>query len=320
MDLYKFFNRVYNNQVSNTELAKFIIDNKEYSKAIINDLIEYEKNESVRNDKDCWKDFRNSILNAYSKSSKKTFPFFVKLRGVPNNHSNLYLLIHNIDFIISYLEQKKQNKFSKGYYSPHITYESYKRFDAIIDKFADEITNNIENNQLQYKNLLSRVNELKSKLDHCIGIIENNKNEFFMVEMHNPYQYDKENNWYKLIYDDLISLNNIVLYFNAINDLNHESKTEPNIDAQNKMQKVLLIIEFGIIDYLKNECNISETQSFKILGTLTDINYDLIRRYKQGYKQGKDFPNKSNNNNPETEPNRIWLTNLLNTYKINKIK
>lgn len=99
------------------------------------------------------------------------------------------------------------------------------------------------------------------------------------------------------------------------------TKDEPqqnteNIDSKSSMQTVYLLIKMKFLEHLRS-MGLSDTQAYKVMGTLTKIEWGLIRRYYSGYSNGKDFPNKPNNNNPDNENTRVWLTNLLNEYKIN---
>jgi len=109
--------------------------------------------------------------------------------------------------------------------------------------------------------------------------------------------------------------------FNEVEKTQSEPQPTPepiieNIDSQNAMQTVYLLIKTGFKEYLTENKGLSDTQAYKVMGTLTKVNWDLIRRYYNGYKNGKDFPDQPNNNNPDNENTRVWFTNLISEYKI----
>lgn len=89
-----------------------------------------------------------------------------------------------------------------------------------------------------------------------------------------------------------------------------------NIDTQNATQTVFLLIKLGFLEYLTKTKGLNDTQAFKLMGTLTKVHWDLIRRYYNGYNNGKDYPKAMNKNNPDNEITRTWFTNLINEYKI----
>jgi hypothetical protein len=101
------------------------------------------------------------------------------------------------------------------------------------------------------------------------------------------------------------------------------------------MKKVLLLIELGIIDFLKDKYGTNDSQTFRILQVLTGMPAALIKRYRNGFivgmpkKNKKVFnektrrfeevlTNKTNRSNPATPKNIEWITNLLSENKINK--
>lgn len=137
--------------------------------------------------------------------TEQTFPFKAVFRDVPDNHKCLSLISYNIDYVYKYLEQKKNEGFTKGYDRPHISFESFQSFSRLVTTFADEVANNIERQSLSYEHLAVKTKILNDKLDQCINLIESNKDDFFNIEMHDPY-FDSDGNWYKFIYTELKSI------------------------------------------------------------------------------------------------------------------
>lgn len=142
--------------------------------------------------------------------------------------------------------------------------------------------------------------EYTSNIDKDLGYIGNNENEGLILDwIKDKEQILKESNT------------------NKTQNLFEETEVNiENIDAQNAMQTVYLLIQTGFLQYLTETKRLTETQAFKLMGTLTGINWDLIRRYYNGYNTGKNQPNVKNNNNPDNENTRIWFANLSNEYKI----
>ncbi|NOQ24781.1 MAG: hypothetical protein GQ564_05405 [Bacteroidales bacterium] len=219
------------------------------------------------------------LLFPENKSNKKTFPFSITYRNVPDNYKNLYLLNDNIDFVLTYLKDKKDSNFTKGYWNPHITYNSFKKFATLVTNFSDDFANNIENKKLSFKNLPIRVSELNSKLNQCIELIENYKNEFFSVEMHHPEYYDKEYNWYKLIYTELKSIKvSLEWYYEALPKLKKEEQLKENskkVDCKKFWEYILLESDENkkklasyIVDLNKNEKGLKIAYSIIALNKL----------------------------------------------------
>jgi len=164
------------------------------------------------------------------------------------NHKNLYLIIDNVEQVFKYLEIEKNSNFIKGFDRPHISYKTERNFFKLIKSFSDEVANNIEEKKLSFINLPIRVKELNNLLNKCIELIEKYKDDFFKVDMHDPY-FDKDCNWYKLIYKDLQIIKGILEGYlrelkiqNSIevnSTVNIESNFE-NKDDNNHIEKFIL--------------------------------------------------------------------------------
>lgn len=131
-----------------------------------------------------------------------TFPFKkARFLNSPDNLDSLEFLIMNLKYVESYFSQKRNSKFSKGLKSPHINYDSYKKFNDLVYRFSKDTANNIENNRLNYIHLkrdVLKCNELTLK---CKQIIEKDKDLFFKVEMYDEDEYPINKNWYELMYE-----------------------------------------------------------------------------------------------------------------------
>jgi len=194
------------------------------------------------------KDLNINQQQGNSKSFMEVFPFYKTFLNVPMNHKNLYLIIDNVEQVFKYLEIEKNSNFIKGFDRPHISYKTERNFFKLIKSFSDEVANNIEEKKLSFINLPIRVKELNNLLNKCIELIEKYKDDFFKVEMHDPY-FDKDCNWYKLIYKDLQIIKGILEGYlrelkiqNSIevnSTVNIESNFE-NKDDNNHIEKFIL--------------------------------------------------------------------------------
>jgi hypothetical protein len=160
------------------------------------------------------------------------FPFKkARFLNSPDNLESLNFLILNLEYVISYFSQKRDSKFTKGYKSPHINYNSYKNFNDLVYKFSKDTANNIENSKLNYKHLKRYVLECYELTLKCKQIIEQDKELFFKVEMYNEDEYPINKNWYELMYN---TINQILISLEYYEDfLKIDNYSNINIENTN---------------------------------------------------------------------------------------
>lgn len=87
-----------------------------------------------------------------------------------------------------------------------------------------------------------------------------------------------------------------------------------DIDFDGDTQKIGLLIELGIFDYIKEKYQTnSDAQLCKIIHVISGIPFDNIRKCYQGYKSNKDIKRYDKNNPFNSEKN-------ITHYKATKIK
>jgi hypothetical protein len=172
---------------------------------------------------ECRKSFFYELLQYFSNkingepserlAKMQTFPFTnVEFYDLPDSLINFAFLNHNLDYVLTYFNQKVEQNFINNMNYVHININTYKAFNELVLKFCKERANNFENNKLNYIHLKDDVIECKNKVNKCIDIIEQHKHAFFDIEMFDPNSYTSKN-WYELMYDQLPIIKNSLEYY-----------------------------------------------------------------------------------------------------------
>jgi len=219
--------------------------------------------------------------------------------------------------IIRIPEKSPKNLFSK--------HERYKKYNVLIDliiKCKNTVdletclseTIGVQDNKLKWLNefkefLTIRIDSKKGYISRLIS--KHSESHIFLLQ-------SAERGLSVLEYC-ICWIDEKIIELETLKDIPQPIETEPgNISAKHEVQKILLLIEFGFVEHLETKYNLGKNQCFKVLGTLTDVNWTTIQRCYNAYIQGKLNPSLDNKNNPDNDNNRTWLNILLNTYKINK--
>lgn len=136
----------------------------------------------------------------------ESFPFINKpLYNIPPSFKYTHLIAHNLHYVYGYYKTKKDSGFKKGYGSKHITELSYIGFKDLILKFTQEFAEYSIKTDIHQNYISRKILFIKEILSKTIDLIEQNRHEFFSIEMHNDMfpvsRYEK--NWYELIYNEL---------------------------------------------------------------------------------------------------------------------
>lgn len=99
-----------------------------------------------------------------------------------------------------------------------------------------------------------------------------------------------------------------------------ESEPEP-IVAQGLGQKLMILNEFRIVDYLENTFNLKKNQIWGLLEPLLQEKRNSIERGYREIKNAEKQPQMTFKNDPyKVDNNSNWLMNLFNNLKIEKPK
>lgn len=236
-----------------------------------------------------------------------------------------------VENLINLNEDQKRGYFEK------IKYEFIEGFDVSLGEYSKEM----EYNEQLYQGILKKfdisplpINELGADLMRYI----NTHQEFY--EFMN-FEYDHQEiafmedqrrekgggSWFSEFQDFFYTINTQTIFFflneltvfireleikyNLVSSYSGSEKDElPNVVTQQDNQKILLLFEIGVIDFLdkKFSLNGNNRRLAQILHPITDINSDTIRKTIEGYKN--DTKNNPLNKNEE------WLTNTMSALKL----